>query len=144
MALFNVLKKILKKDKPEEKKAQKVDFDNLHTWIKDEQKTLEDKGKTTFDTIQQELQPFTKEIGVELQALQNVALDEIKTDYRTKSIVKLNLKVYIGCVDRLTKDITNLSYSNLEEYIFRMDKYFVDFFKKSNVSYQRTAYLGGK
>ncbi len=144
MALINFLKNILKKEESKELEEEKVTFSTLHTWVKDKQGELKKREDAVADTHNNKTLLLRKKIDEQLPILKNVDIETKKDDARTKLIVKNNLNNYITFVERLIKNITDLKYTTIEEYTRNLDEYFADFFKKTNVTYEKSNYLVGK
>lgn len=54
------------------------------------------------------------------------------------------MKLYIGFVNRLQRDLLDLAYTDFDTYTARIEKLFLDFMKKSTTAYQKTQFLVGK
>jgi len=144
MVLFDFIKKILGNKIESDAREEKILFDDLHRWIKDKQVSLDATAQNLHAVFGDELLAFNKQLDKNLLLLATVDFEKIKADERAKFIVKTNLNSYIGFVNRLQQDISDLVFTDLDTYTTRMEKYFLDFMKKSTASYQKTQFLIGK
>ncbi len=144
MALFDFIKKILGTKVESEVRGENVLFDDLQGLVKDKQLSLDAAAQNAHSVFREELLALTIQLDKKLPLLAAVDFEKIKADDRAKFVVKANLNLYIGFVNRLQQDISDLAFTSLDAYTTRMEKYFFDFMKQSNVSFDKTQYLVGK
>jgi hypothetical protein len=142
--VFSFLKNILKKDFVKEVKEELLDFNDIRTWIKNKELELKDKEQKVLDSIHVKINLLNTTSNEKLIILNDFNFEATKSDDRVRSIVKDSLMTYIASVKRLIKSVNDLPYKDLEDYAFKMEKLFTDFFKKSQMSYQKSTFLVGK
>ncbi len=143
MALFDFLKKTTSKKKSSLDSLH-LSFAALLPWVKNKQVALNKKERLVFDSLRDTLTFLHSQLEKKLPLLENVNLDKKKTDSATKLIVMNSVKTYVALVRRLLKNSDDLEFITLEDYAFKLDKYFADFFKNSLMSYQKVTFLVGK
>jgi len=145
MGFINFLKKIVGKNGVDnsKRKTKKLVFDDLGNWIEDKIKKIEDKEKEIFVLIKDKISIIIKELDEKVKILENIDMESIKAEDRIKFIVKGNLDNYIKCVKNLIENLYNLKEENFEKFMDMLNEIFLEFDKKSHISYQKATFLIG-
>lgn len=145
MGIINFLKKIAGMSGVEEldRETEKVAFDNIRNLIENKIKKIEDKENEIFVLIKNKISVIIKELDEKVKVLENIDIESIKSEDRIKLIVKGNLNNYINYVKSLTENLYNLKEESFEKFIVMLNEIFLDFNKKSHMSYQKVTFLIG-
>ena len=145
MGFINFLKKVtgINRVEKSKRKTEKVTFDDIGNLIEDKIKKIEDKENKIFILIKNKISVTIKELDEKVRVLENIDIDSIKSEDRIKLIVKGNLNNYIQYVKNLTEKLYNLKEENFEKFIAVLNEVFLDFDKKSHMSYQKATFLIG-
>lgn len=144
MRIFDFFIKLIKNKKREEPKNKSIIFSELGIWIENQTKENETKEEEIFSLIKEKTNIFSKEIKVKINAAKIFDLNLKKTEDKIKGIVEDGRKKYFESVKNLLDSLNNLKKDRLEKIIFYIDKAFLDFNKKSHLSYERATILIGK
>lgn len=146
MGFISFLRKITKKNKLNElkKEPQKIDFKGLADYIESKRKEIEYQEKEIFSMIKDETALVILELNEKLQILESVDIESKKVEHKIKLIVKENLNNYIGYVKNFIENLGSLREEQFEKFVGRINNIFLDFDKKSHLSYQKVTFLIGK
>jgi hypothetical protein len=146
MILADFLKKIMEKSmvNASNTKTEKVAFDEIGDWVENKEKEIKNKETEVFVLIKDRTTLLVNELNEKVRVLENVDIESKKVEDRTKLIVKGNLNKYIDHVKSLIENINNLNEEKLEKFTTLINKIFLDFDKKSYMSYQKATFLIGK
>ncbi len=148
MKLFDFLKKLIKNKKKEEQeeseKNKKITFSELRFWIENKIKEIETKEEEIFSLIKDKTDAIFKEIKIKINIAKSFDVNLKKADDRIKKIVEEGRKKYLESVEDLLDFLNNLKKDRFENILAFIDKSFLDFNKKSHLSYERATVLIGK
>jgi hypothetical protein len=136
MGIFDFFKK------KEEKKTEKIKFEELESWL--EQKGKESKEKEITGIIEVLISKVINELKEEIKVIEKIDLNEKKAEERIKAIVKENLSNYYFYLSKLIDSISNVEKGNLEKLIENVNKIFFEFQQKSKISFEKATFLIGK
>ncbi|MEI8364057.1 MAG: hypothetical protein WCF78_01200 [archaeon] len=145
MGFATFFKKIIQKDKVNEPKSntRELTFDEIKNIVENKEKEIKSKEKEIFLLIKDRASIFANELKHKVRDLEGIDLKSKDTHERVKLIVKTNLNIYIDHVRGLIESISNLNENNFENNIKLINHIFMDFEKKSFISYQRSVFLIG-
>ncbi len=148
MGIFDFFKKLTKNKKREEQeeseKNKKIIFSELEIWIENKIKEIETKEEEIFSLIKEETELLSKEIKIKINIAKSFDVNLKKADDRIKKIVEEGRKKYLESVEDLLDFLNNLKKDRFENILAFIDKSFLDFNKKSHLSYERATVLIGK
>ena len=144
MRIFNFFKKIVKEKKTEEIVKEKLVFSEIEDWIKNKIKENELKEKEILIIIKDEIRKLTKELEEKIVILESVDIEAKKEKEEIKGIVNNSRKDYIKSVENFLENLDNLETNELEKFIKKINKIFLDFNKSSYKNYERATILIGK
>lgn len=142
MKFLDFFKK-LTEEKEEIPKTEKIFFNNIENWFESKKGQYKNKEKEILSLIDNKIKEVVKYLNEKVKILENINIDEKKEEDRIKSIVKGSLNNYIKYIKDFIEKIDNLKQENLEEFIPEINKIFLDFDKKSYISYKKAAFLVG-
>jgi len=132
----------LRKKQVEEK--EQIKFEELENWLKNKQKSNEDREKELLSLMKQRISEFVVELEKGIAVLKNINLEEKRAEDRARFIVKENLDNYIFLLSKLAGSLKHLDEKTYGAFIERINSLFVDFEKKSFVNFQKATFLIGK
>jgi hypothetical protein len=135
------------KSKQEDKKVEKVRFDEFESFLKNLRGKKEQADKIIVKQIKIRLNQTLLEFKEEILGLKNVDLSKKKVEERIKLIVQENLKDYIYLFGKLIENLEKLENISMEDsqlLIRQLDELFIAFDKKSKMSYEKSTFLIGK
>jgi len=146
MELVDFFKKIIRKNivKERKRKTEKVNFNELGNLVENKIKEIEDREKEIFVLIKDKQSIVIKELNEKIRVLESIDVESKKAEDHIKVMVRGNLNNYIVYVKGFIDNLDNLKEDNLEKFIDRVNMIFLDFDKKSNMSYQKATFLIGK
>lgn len=148
MSIFDFLKKLIKNKKKEEQeeseKNKKITFSELRFWIENKIKEIETKEEEIFSLIKDKTELLSKEIKIKINIAKSFDVNLKKADDRIKKIVEEGRKKYLESAEDLLDFLNNLKKDRFENILAFIDKSFLDFNKKSHLSYERATVLIGK
>lgn len=164
MGIFDFFRKLTKNKKREESENKKIIFstpdlarvmDNLNfslpqsrseleVWIESKIKEIETKEEEIFYLIKEKTNVLFKEIGIKINLAKKFDINLKKADDRIKGIVEEGRKKYLESVENLIDILNNLKKDRFENILASINKIFLDFNKKSHLSYERATILIGK
>jgi len=144
MGFFDFLKIITNKNSITKIKTEKVAFEEIGNLVETKRKEIEDREKEIFVLIKNKISMVIKELNEKVRIIEGIDIESKKVEDKIKLIVRGNLNNYINCVKNFIGNISNLKEENLEKFIDRINKIFLDFNKKSYMSYQKSTFLIGK
>jgi len=144
MGILDFFKKKQKTSEIEEEPIERLEFSELKPWIKKKLKKSNSDEEKAIDQIKQTIQQFHKELEGRIAILQEVNVDEKKSQDSYKTIVKASREKYVGFLEQLFERLDNIKETELKEFIDRVNKIFLDFDKNSYKNYERTTILIGK
>ncbi len=144
MGIFDLFKKLVKKDRFEEIVTEKINFSDIEDWIKNKRKENELKEKEIIDLVKKKISSFNKLCKEKKSVLENFDVESKKEEDRLKSVVNESRKKYIESLEIFMRDLDNIEKEKLEEFISYVNKVFLDFDKRSHMNYQKTTILIGK
>src|SRR3989338_6168354 len=144
MGFMNFFKNLTGKSKTEEKKPEKISFEEIESWIEKKRKELSMQEHGILGTVQEQISETIKSLKNGLYALQKTDIDSKKAEDKIKLIVKENLGNYVHYTEDFIKELENLKEPEFEKFIEKINKIFADFDKKSYLSYQKVTFIIGK
>jgi len=135
MGFFDFLKK---KRIAEEK--EKVEFDELESWLKNKTRQNTEKEKELSDWIKQRTSQFVKETDIKLKSLKNLELTKKKAEDKIHVIVKENLNNYVALLEKLLSNLKNLDSNTHGILIGRINFLFANFEKESFMNFQKASF----
>lgn len=143
MKFIEFFKKLAKKE-VETPKTEKISFNKIEDWLEGKKRQHKNKEKEILSLINNKIREVVKNLNEKVKTLENIDINEKKEEDRIKAIVKENLNNYIKYVKDFTEKIDNLKPENLEKFIPEINKIFINFDKKSYLSYHKATFLVGK
>ena len=144
MGIFDLFKKLVKKNKVEEIVIKKLVFSDIENWIENKIKENELKEKETLVIIKEKIRRFSGELREKIVGLESVDIEAKKEKDEIKEIVNSSRKDYIGAVENFLENLNNLEMNDFEEFTKKINKIFLDFNKSSYKNYERATILIGK
>jgi len=145
MGFATFFKKIIQKDKVNEPKTntRELTFNELKNIVENKENEIKSKEKEIFLSIKDRATIFVNELKHKVKDLEGIDLKSKDTHERVKLIVKTNLNIYIDHIKGLIESISDLNENNFENNIKLINHIFMDFEKKTFISYQRSVFLIG-
>ncbi|MEK6844928.1 MAG: hypothetical protein AABX44_01600 [Nanoarchaeota archaeon] len=144
MGIFDFFKKLTKNKKREEPEKKKIIFSELRVFIERQIKEIKTKEEEIFYLIKEKIDVLLKNIAVKINVAKNFNINLQKADDRIKGIVEEGRKKYFESVENLMNLLNNLKKDGFENIIASINKIFLDFNKRSHISYERATILIGK
>lgn len=159
MGIYDFFVKLIKnkkREEPEQKtgnfqssaedieRNKKIIFSKLGAWIESKIKEIETREEEIFSLIKEKTDLLFKNIGVKINTAKSFNVNLKKADDRIKGIVEEGRKKYLESVEDLLDILKNLEKDRFEKIIALIDKVFLDFNKKSHLSYERATILIGR
>lgn len=150
MGLFAFLKRKTSKGRQQNKNSSKqatqdiVSLTTIQTWLKNRQHTLAEQELAVCESVRSEIRSLQETIDEKLRVLETVDINAKKVDNRSKMLVRSALKTYLHHVNRLMKKSASWNVSEAELFALTIEKHFADFFRRSEVHYQKANFLVGK
>ena len=145
MGIFSIFKKKpAQEDLEAEEPIEKLNYSELNPWIKKYSKKLGTEEEKAIDLIKQTITQYVKELKSRIAILQEVDVDEKKSQDSYKTIAKSGREQYIELLGQMFERFENLPKNNLKEFIERVNTIFLDFEKTSRKNYERATILIGK
>ena len=144
MGIFDLFKRLVKKNKTEEIVIEKLAFSDIEDWIKNKIKENELKEKEIIDLVKKKISSFDEQLKEKKSVLENVNVESKKVEDRLKSVVNESRKKYIESLEIFMGNLNNIEKEKLEEFISYVNRVFLDFDKKSHMNYEKTTILIGK
>lgn len=143
MGIFDFLRKLVQGRKTEPEK-EKVSLSDLGAWAENKINHLKSQEKATLDFIQEKVEFLADELKEKINAAESFDVSLKKVEDRIKSSVEEGRKKYLEAVEDLIESLNNLKKEKLEEAIADTNRIFLDFNKRSRMSYERATILIGK
>lgn len=146
MKIIKFLKKTFGKLDSEKIEAKKkiVKFHSINAELHKKQNEVNEIKKAASKSIRDLLLPACDELKEKIDILKNVSLENKKEDPRIKHLVILNKKQYILLAEKLVIELEHLGHVDYDNLVLKVNSYFFDFKKKSDVNYHKATYLVGK
>lgn len=150
MGIFDFFRKKLveaesqKENELEPDEKQPLNFEEIENWFIDKKRRIEKKEQEIIKEIETLISQLILELNEENKEIEKVDLKERKVEERVKIIVLENLSNYSGYINALIESLTKLKKENLQEIIKDINKNFIDFKQKSNLSFEKATFLVGK
>lgn len=144
MGIFDLFKKLFKEKKIEEIVIEKLAFSDIENWIENKTKANEIKEKEVILMIGDKIKKYNDELNQKIKILGDFDVESKKVEDRLKSVVNESRKKYIESLEIFIGRLNNIEKEKLEEFIFYVNRVFLDFNKKSHMNYQKTTILIGK
>jgi hypothetical protein len=144
MGIFNFFKKKPKQEETEEIVIEKLEFSQISPWVDKKLKKNTSEEEKAISLIKETIKQFTKELKERISVLQEVNVDEKKSQDHYKTIVKDSREKYIEMLEKLFERLDNIEEPKLKDFIDRVNKVFLDFDKNSYKNYERATILIGK
>jgi len=150
MGIFDFFRKKLvevksqKENELEPDEKQTLNFEEIENWFVDKKKRIEKKEQEIIKEIETLISQLILELNEENKDIEKVDLKDRKVEERVKIIVLENLSNYSGYINVLIESLTKLKKENLQEIIKDINKNFIDFKQKSNLSFEKATFLVGK
>lgn len=139
MGIFDFLKK-----KKTESEAQIIDFDNIKEALSKKRQEIEEKQAEPKKQIEESLRELIKGLEESMAILENIDLSDKKAMKAEKLIVKQNLNNFIYYLEKLISSLKELNFEYFEPLIDNVNSTFLEFEKKSIISFQKSTYLIGE
>ncbi len=144
MGIFDLFKKKQKTRETEEVVVEKIEFSQIQPWINKKLKKNNSEEEKAILLIKQTIEQYIKELKERIAILQEVNVDEKKSQENYKIIVRASREKYVDLLEQLFERLDNIKETELKEFIDRVNKIFLDFNKTSYKNYERTTILIGK
>jgi DNA repair exonuclease SbcCD ATPase subunit len=144
MGIFDLFKKLVKKDRFEEIVTEKLAFSDIEDWTKNKRKENGLKEKEIIDSVKKKISSFNEQLKEKKSVLENFDVESKKVEDRLKSVVNESRKKYIEALEIFMENLNNIEKEKLEEFISYVNRVFLDFDKKSHMNYEKTTILIGK
>jgi len=146
MSFSDFLKKIFGEEKTEEPEisSEKIAFNELSSWIAKQEEDFKDKEQNLLVFIKNGILENIKDIQEKLLALENFDFQKRKDKERIEAIVKENWKNYIYYVKKFIQGFQELQENELEKLLAKANLTFIEFDRKSRVTYEKATFLIGK
>ena len=144
MGILNFIKKIFENNKDKEIEKEKIGFSEIGDWIDKKKKEIEVREEKVFVLIQEKINVFVNELKEKVRLVEDVNLKLKKAEDRMESVSEEGRKKYLESVELFIEDLDELEKENLEKFSKKIDKIFLDFNKRSHMSYERATILIGK
>ena len=144
MGIFDFFKRLTKNNKEKEPEKKKIIFSELGIWIESKIKEIETREEEIFYLIKEKTDILFKDTKIKINVAKSFDLNLKKADDRIKGIVEEGRKKYIESTENLLDILKNLKRDRYENTLAFIDKVFLDFNKKSHLSYERATILIGK
>ena len=144
MGIFDFLKKKLSEDE-EDKKTEKISFTGLENFSKNIKEKAEKESRAFKEQILNRVKQLEEEFSEEIYILKKLDLSEKRVEEKIKLIVKENLGVYIYQLGKLLESLSLLDkHENPKELVKQIDELFINFEKKSRMSFEKATFIIGK
>lgn len=144
MGIFDFFRKKAKEEEPKIKGKEEVTLSELGSWIEDKIKEIEEKEEKVFSLIKNKIDSLSTVTAEKIKTAEKFDISLKKEKERVKSAVEEGRKKYIEAAEDLIESMNNMKDEGLEKMISYSDKVFIDFNKKSYLSYERATILIGK
>lgn len=144
MGIFDFLRKITENRKTKETEKEKIALSEIGNFIENRRKEIELREGKIFVLIQDRINALVNELKRKINIVKNINVGQKKAEDRLKSAVEEGRKKYVESVEFLINNLNNLQEDKLENIIADIDKTFLDFNKRSHMSYERATILIGK
>ena len=142
MGLFSFLKR--KKKENIEVVKEKIAFSEIDRWIKNKINKEKLKEKEVISEIKVKITYLDSELKEKIYFLREIDISQKKEKEQIKEVVSRSRNNYIGLVETFLERLKNLELENLELFIGKVNKIFIDFEKSSFKNYERVTILIGK
>jgi len=134
-----------KENEQEPDEKQSLKFEEIEGWFLDRKKEAEKKEQKIIKEIEALISQLILEFNEEIKEIEKVDLkNDKRADERVKIIVLENLANYSRYVNALIESLTKLKKGGLQEIINDINKKFIEFKQKSNLSFEKATFLVGK
>jgi len=131
--------------KKKENTEEKLDyFSNLDKTLLEKKERTRNKENAVIDKIRARILQLTGELRQEISTLENLDLKDVKADQRLKFIVLENLANYVRYLNKLVEDLERVNAPSSEVLIEEIQKIFIEFKNRSQLSKEKSTYLIGK
>ncbi len=144
MGIFDLFKKLVKKNKAEEIVIEKLAFSDIENWIENKMKENEIKQNEIIRMIKDKIRNFNADLRAKVIILSGFDIEAKKEKDDIKEIVNNSRKDYIRAVENFLENLSNLEVNKFEEFMKKINKIFFDFNKSSYKNYERATILIGK
>jgi len=145
VGIINFFKKIFEKEEiVEVKPPEKISFESIGIWISNKREEIEIKEKQLLILIKNKIIDVNGELEGKLVMLENIDFSKKRGEERVKALVKEGLDKYVESARELMENLIGIEESNFRKFILRIKQIFLEFDRKSFVSYQKANFLIGK
>jgi len=144
MGIFDFWRKITRNEKTKEIEKEKIAFSEIERRVENKRKEIEIKDGKIFVLIRERINVLINELKIKMNIVKNINVEQKKAEDKIKSVVEEGRKKYVESVESLINNLDNLQRDKLEGVIANIDKTFLDFNKRSHMSYERATILIGK
>ncbi len=139
MAFFGLFKK---KKVEEVVEKEVVSQDGIFEWLEEKKKYHLEGEEEFLKPIKELIYSFIAKLKLDIYALENIDFDVKKADSRVKSIVKENLRNYIGYLEKIIERLGKID--EREKIVEKINFVFDDFHKRTRICYEKVTFLVGK
>jgi hypothetical protein len=129
--------------KKEPAKTEKIDFQDLESWLKNRKQESKKQEESYIKEIQDRITQLIEELEQEIRVLEKVDISGKKAEEKIKLVVKENLQYYIYHLIKLKDKLKEIS-KNTESIVENINHTYADFQKKSSASFQKATFLIGQ
>ena len=146
MGLISFFKKLLNEGQVEEstKLPRKIAFNEVQDWINNKEEEIKTREKKLLSLISDKVLFEIKNLEMQLEILERFDFERRKDKEKIELIVRENWKNYVDYVRKFISNFKELQESNFEKFIIKSNEIFVNFSKKSHMSYEKATFLIGK
>ena len=123
---------------------ERVKLGELESLINTRKTALKAKEESFLSSVDEQISRVTAALDKNIDVLNNINWDKIKTEERVRSIVQDNLSNYIFYIKQLIPELKNLEKKDPSTFLDKINDTFSKFDKKSRMSYQKATFLIGK
>jgi hypothetical protein len=148
MGLIDFLKKLIGDSSSQKeiqiKEPEKISFDEIENWVKNKREEVEKKEKEIFVLIKNKILETNNDLDEKFDVLDKFDLSEKKVEDKVKFLVKEGKDKYMESVKDLLEKLSKLEEEDFEKVTMKIKQIFLEFDKKSYMSYQKATFLIGK
>ena len=144
MGIFDFFRNIGKEKETKKAPMEKVSLAEIDKWIDSKNEEIGDGESKLFSLIKEKINILERSIENKLNILNEFDINSRKSEDRIKSVVEESRKKYVEKVTHFMMELENLRNGGIEKMIGDINRIFIDFNKKSYMSYEKATFLIGK